>query len=259
MTRPRPRGAGARGPGARERGPVGSRRSAATPVHVLPSRARDRSAGRAHAPHRRPAAATPRSRARSSLGKATLAQRLVRAQKEKIKDAGIPYAGARSVYELPERLEAVLTASSTSCSTRRAALDDAGGAARAHRARAGSDPARARPRTTLAPDEPEVEGLLALLLLQRRCATVDEGGGRHARPARGSRDRARWDRGADHGGRRPRRARLPPRRDRVLPGGAGRDRGGARAGRDAVRDRLGSDRLPVRPPRPSGARARWSS
>jgi RNA polymerase sigma-70 factor (ECF subfamily) len=122
------------------------------------------------------------------VSEATLAQRLVRAQK-KIKDAGIPYAVPQA-SELPERLEAVLRVvylvfneayRSTTPGTPLVRTELAQEAIRL-----------ARVLTTLVPDEPEVEGLLALLLLldARRSTRVADG---MLVPLE-DQDRARWDR-----------------------------------------------------------------
>ena len=118
----------------------------------------------------------------------TLAQRLVRAQK-KIRDAGIPYAVPEAA-ELPERLEAVLRVvylvfneayRSTTVGEPLVRIELAQEAIRL-----------ARLLTALVPDEPEVEGLLALLLLldARRSARVEDG----VLVPLEDQDRARWDR-----------------------------------------------------------------
>jgi RNA polymerase sigma-70 factor (ECF subfamily) len=118
---------------------------------------------------------------------ATIAQRLVRA-KRKIKDAGIPYRIPRD-HELPERLPDVLaviyfvfnegyTASAGDDLTRQ---DLSAEAIRL-----------ARLLHTLMPDEPEVSGLLALLLLteSRRAARTTGDGGL---VLLADQDRTRWD------------------------------------------------------------------
>jgi RNA polymerase sigma-70 factor (ECF subfamily) len=90
---------------------------------------------------------------------AAMAQRLVRA-KAKIRDAGIPFhVPERS--ELPERLEAVLD-SIYACFTE--GWTDACGADVARRELAGEAIFLGRLLTELLPDEPEVCGLLALML-----------------------------------------------------------------------------------------------
>jgi RNA polymerase sigma-70 factor (ECF subfamily) len=121
---------------------------------------------------------------------ATMAQRLVRA-KRKIREAGIPLR-VPPVDVLPTRLAAVL---------RVVYLVFTEG----HRPAAGDAPVRAdlceeairlaRVLTELLPEEPEVTGLLALLLLtdSRRPARVDDRGGL---VLLADQDRSLWDRGA---------------------------------------------------------------
>jgi RNA polymerase sigma-70 factor (ECF subfamily) len=117
----------------------------------------------------------------------TVAQRLVRA-KRKIKDAGIPYRIPRD-HELPERLPDVLaviylvfnegyTASAGDSLTRQELCQEA--------------IRLARLLYGLMPDEPEVKGLLALLLLteSRRQARTTEAGDLVLLP---DQDRTRWD------------------------------------------------------------------
>jgi len=119
---------------------------------------------------------------------ATIAQRIVRAKK-KIRDAGIPYRVPRD-DELPDRLPFALAAVylvfnegySASFGSMLVRVDLCAEAVRL-----------ARLLASLMPDEPEVRGLLALLLLTeaRRPARVDASGG----PVLlADQDRSRWDR-----------------------------------------------------------------
>ncbi|MEU4673100.1 RNA polymerase sigma factor [Amycolatopsis sp. NPDC023774] len=117
----------------------------------------------------------------------TMSQRLVRT-KRKIREAGIPYR-VPPAHLLPERTAAVLGVLYL--------LFNEG-----YAATAGDEPARhdlcteairlTRTLLTLMPDEPEIEGLLALLLLQhsRRGARLDADG---ELVTLADQDRSRWD------------------------------------------------------------------
>ena len=122
--------------------------------------------------------------ARSFLvAEATMARRLVRA-KHKIKAARIPYR-VPSEHELPDRLRSVLAVVYLIYTAGLTNATDPGLSAQAIRL--------ARILAALLPDEPEVTGLLALLLLteSRRTSRLRRDG---SLVLLGEQDRTRWDR-----------------------------------------------------------------
>ncbi|MFI2347091.1 RNA polymerase sigma factor [Streptomyces sp. NPDC019443] len=122
--------------------------------------------------------------ARSFLvAEATMAQRLVRA-KHKIKAARIPYRVPED-HELPDRLPPVLAVVYL--------VYNAGLTGTAERGLCSEAIRLARILATLMPDEPEVDGLLALLLLteSRRASRMRADG---SLVLLGEQDRSRWDR-----------------------------------------------------------------
>ncbi|MHC5064851.1 MAG: RNA polymerase sigma factor [Planctomycetota bacterium] len=124
------------------------------------------------------------------LSKPTIAQRLVRA-KRKIRDAGIPYQ-VPPMEMLAERLQAVMSVIYLVFNEGYAASS---GEDLIRRELAAEAIRLARILCELMPGEPEVRGLLALMLLQnsRQAARVSETGGLLLLEEQ---DRARWDREA---------------------------------------------------------------
>src|SRR5437763_3883192 len=125
------------------------------------------------------------------LAEPTMAQRLVRA-KHKIKAARIPYR-VPADHELPDRLRAVLSVVYLIYSAGLNSPTERGLCAEAIRL--------GRLLRALMPDEPEVAGLLALLLLTeaRRASRIRADG---SLVLLGEQDRSRWDRAAIEEGQR---------------------------------------------------------
>ena len=119
------------------------------------------------------------------VSETTMAQRLVRA-KHKIKAARIPYR-VPAEHELPDRLRAVLSVVYLIYTAGLSSTTERGLCAEAIRL--------ARTLTALMPEEPEVAGLLALLLLteSRRASRLGPDG---SLVLLAEQDRSRWDRAA---------------------------------------------------------------
>jgi RNA polymerase sigma-70 factor (ECF subfamily) len=180
------------------------------------------------------------------VSEATIAQRIVRAKK-KIRDAGIPYRVPRDA-DLPDRLPAVLAVLYLVYTEGHSASD---GADLVRGELCGEAVRLARLLVELMPDEPEVLGLLALLLLTeaRRPARVDEQGELVLLP---DQDRSRWDAELVAEGQRLVRACLRRNAPRPLPAPGGHRRGAQRraeqrlaAGPGAVRPAARHQPTPV--------------
>ena len=175
-----------------------------------------------------------------------MAQRIVRA-KNKIRAARIPYRVPRDA-DLPDRLPGVLAV---------VYLVFTEGHATATREDLAAEAIRlARLLAALMPDEPEVLGLLGLLLLTeaRRPARTSADG---TRVLLADQDRCALGPGDGRRGPRPRAPVPAPRPARALPG-PGRDQRRARVRARHRVDRLAPGRRPARPAARARPRARRS-
>jgi RNA polymerase sigma-70 factor (ECF subfamily) len=180
---------------------------------------------------------------------ATTAQRLVRA-KRKILDARIPFeVPAREL--LPERLSTVLGVVYLVFNEGYASTE-ADGLVRTDLC---SEAIRlGRLLVELLPEEPEAQGLLALMLLHdaRRATRIDAAG---ALVPLEEQDRGRWQRDAIAEGLATLQAALCTASPRALPA-AGGDRRAPRRGRACASHRLGADRGALRRPAARAAEPR---
>ena len=169
----------------------------------------------------------------------TMGKRIVRA-KRKIADAHIPYR-VPADEELPDRLRGVLQVVYLIFNEGYAAAEGD----RLVREELCSEAIRlGELLCRLMPDDSEVWGLLALMLLHdaRRAARVDASGRYVALDAQ---DRALWDQERIREGPRAARARGAPATSRRVSG-AGRDHGPAGPGPGCRQHRLGADRRALR-------------
>ena len=238
--------AGLRGDRRARGGGTGARRPAAADLHLLPSGARRRGADRAHAAaDRRAADARDRPRLPRPRADDRPAPRAGQAQDP---GRGHPVPGAARRTSCPTGSR-TCSRSSTWSSTRATrppratSLVRAGLCAEAIRL--------ARLLAALMPDEPEVSGLLALLLLTeaRRAARTSAGGDL---VSLADQDRTRWDRGMIAEGQR-----IGPRVPAPQPAGPvpdpGRDQRRAQRRGHRGGDRLAADPRAVRPAAGAGA------
>ncbi len=168
-----------------------------------------------------------------------MGQRLVRA-KRKVEAAAIPFS-VPTPEHLPDRLDAVLTVVYLVFNEGYSAT---AGDALVRRELCAEAIRLGRLLHALLPDEPEVEALLALMLLQnsRRDTRIAADGS--LAPLE-EQDRSRWDREAIERGVGTRRVRTPPGTSGSTSG-ASVDRCPARAGTDDGSHRLVADRRALR-------------
>ena len=224
-------------------------RSAAADLHLLPSRARARRAGRADAAH----AGRPRDRrdrARVSRAAARRWRSGWCGRSARSATRGIPYV-VPDTNDMPAA--ARCRADGDLSRLQRRLRGHPGRAARADRSVRRGDPARPPGATLMAPQPPaEATALLALMLLHdsRRDARLDEAGDLVLLEEQ---DRSRWDRRADRRGAAAGRGGASRRARSVRA--AGGDRGAALPGGARRGHRLAADRPALRSARARAALA----